>query len=103
MVHDNGIDFTGWEFQSLLENDGISPKPTTVKSPRVNAIVGRIHLTMGDMRRAANFTGLKREEYITTLLQAVSWDLSITVHAMDRYSTGHKFFGSDMILYVKAV
>ena len=39
-----------------------------------------IHLTMGVIMCTANFIGLHWKEEITTLLQAVSWTVSITVH-----------------------
>ena len=44
IVHDNGGEFIGWEFQALLTKLGIRSVPTsTVKNPQSNAIVERLH------------------------------------------------------------
>jgi transposase InsO family protein len=46
--YDNGKEFIGDEFQELLVSYDITPKPTTVKNPTAQAIVERLHLTLGD-------------------------------------------------------
>ena len=50
-IHDNGGEFTGHEFQTLLQQQGISDKPTTVKNPQANAICERMHHTMANQLR----------------------------------------------------
>ena len=37
-IHDQGTEFTGYEFQMLLQRQGIKDRPTTVKNPQANAI-----------------------------------------------------------------
>ena len=39
VIHDNGDEFIGHEFQDMLRELGITAKPTTVKNPQANAIV----------------------------------------------------------------
>ena len=56
----NVTDFTGCEFQSLLDSYGIETKPDTVKID--NSIVEIIHLTMILMMRTANLIGLHFQE-----------------------------------------
>ena len=46
MIHDNGGEFTGKEFQVLLYNLGIKPSGTTVKNPQSNAICKQMHQTV---------------------------------------------------------
>ena len=46
----------------------------------------------------ANSIGLHWQEEITIVLQAISWDLIITVHTKDGYYPGQKVFTRDMIL-----
>ena len=53
VVHDNGGEFVRYEFQELLDNYGILSMPTTVKIPRANSPVERLHLSMGDMLRTS--------------------------------------------------
>ena len=53
MIHDNGGEFIGWKFQSLLRQLlGIQSIPTTVKNPQSNAIIGKLaHQAMEDILR----------------------------------------------------
>ena len=39
IIHDNGGEFIGHEFQDMMRSLGITSKPTTVKNPQSNAIV----------------------------------------------------------------
>ena len=55
VIYDNGGEFTGCEFQELLNSYGITGIPTTVKNPQVSAFAERVHLTMGDMLRNEDF------------------------------------------------
>ena len=47
VVYDNGTKFTGHEFQELLERYGIKPVATTVRNPRSNGVIERVHLKNG--------------------------------------------------------
>ena len=55
------------------------------------------------MTRTDNFTVLRYQEEIDTLLQAVSWNLRITVHTTDGYPSAQKVFSGDMIIHVRVV
>jgi transposase InsO family protein len=57
VIFDNGNEFLGQEFQELLQSYNITAVPTTVKNPRSNGIIERVHLTMGDMLCMMTFTG----------------------------------------------
>jgi transposase InsO family protein len=48
VVHDNGTEFIGAEFQEMLSSYNIEPKCTTVKNPTANALVKRLHSTLED-------------------------------------------------------
>ena len=56
-IHDNGGEFTGNEFQELLQSYGINALSTTVKHSRANFVAERVHLTMADMLRYTIFEG----------------------------------------------
>ena len=45
-AHDNGNEFLGPEFLSMLKKNSISSVPTTVKNPQANAVVERLHQTL---------------------------------------------------------
>ena len=55
------------------------------------------------MMKKDNFTGLRWQEDITTLLQAFIWDMRITVQTKYGYYTGEKAFIRDTILELKSV
>jgi len=48
-VHDQGGEFVGIEFQTMLMNEGIKSVPSSVRNPQSNAIIECLHKTVGDM------------------------------------------------------
>ena len=50
-VHDPGGEFTGEEFQTLLENCQIKDACTSAKNPQSNTICERMHQTVGNVLR----------------------------------------------------
>jgi transposase InsO family protein len=49
---DHGSEFIGSKFQLLIkEEHGIEAKPSSKRNPQSNAILERIHQTIGDMLR----------------------------------------------------
>ncbi len=64
----------GIEFQEMLESYGIKSKLTTVKNPTANAIVERIHGTLGEQLRATIFDA-SWSNNINTLIQACAFAL----------------------------
>ncbi len=50
-VHDPGTEFTGPEFQMLLQNCCIRDVCTTAKNPQSNAVCERMHQTIGNILR----------------------------------------------------
>lgn len=54
--HNNGEDFIAEEFQELLMSYDIQSKMTTVKNPMAQALVERLHLTLGNLLCASIYT-----------------------------------------------
>ena len=50
-IHDPGGEFTGIEFQTLLENCHIRDVCTSAKNPQSNAVCERMHQTLGNVLR----------------------------------------------------
>ena len=44
VVYDQGGEFTGLEFQELLQSYGIKGKSISSKNPQSNALIERVHL-----------------------------------------------------------
>ena len=53
VIHNNGGEFTGQEFQGLLYNLAIKPSGTTVKNPQSNAICKQIHQTVATILKTS--------------------------------------------------
>jgi transposase InsO family protein len=63
VIFDNGGEFTGGEFQELLHSYGIQPVPTTVRYPKSNGVIERVHLTMAD--RHVTYNHFRRRGLVT--------------------------------------
>jgi transposase InsO family protein len=50
-VRDNGAEFTGSEFQQLLDSHGTASVATTVRNLQANSILERAHQVIGGMLR----------------------------------------------------
>jgi transposase InsO family protein len=73
------------ELQELLESYGIKPVTTTVRNPRNNGFIERVHVTTGDMLRTTTFNG---SDWLTDMqqsLDAVAW----AVHARNKPNIKH--------------
>ena len=107
-VHDPGGEFTGIEFQTLLENCQIKDVCTSAKNPQSNAICERMHQTVGNVLR----TLLHGEppQNIATAKEFVDEALSIAMHAMRvgihttlGSSPGSLVFNRDMFLNIPLI
>ena len=98
VVYDNGSEFVGFEFQELLGSYGIEAVPTTVKNPRANSPVERMHLTMAGMLRTSTpLQGYDWFSAVQHMLQAIAWAIRSTVNTAVRYTPGQMVFQRDMI------
>ena len=101
-AHDQGGEFIGPEFQRLLHDAGIASAPSIARNPQSNAIVERLHLTMGNAIRAQ----LSNETFrtLTEAENKMSEILQHTLHAIRTnpsestgFAPGSLAFGRDMI------
>ena len=59
-IHDNGGEFTGWEFQNLLRATSIKDVPTTSRNPQANAICEIMNQTVGNVLHVLLYTNTSR-------------------------------------------
>jgi hypothetical protein len=104
-IHDNGGEFTGFEFQELLETFGIKDVPTTSRNPTANAICERMHQTVGNILRTTIYTSPPHN--VTEARGLVDRALATAMHAMwSSVATtlgsapGALVFGRDMFLNI---
>jgi hypothetical protein len=95
--YDNGKEFIGEEFQELLVSYDITPKPTTVKNPTAQALVERLHLTLGDHIRTSIYSMENWQDDLNHLLQSCAWAIRTTVPSNAPHNPSQLVFGIDMI------
>ena len=81
VVFDRGTEFMS-EFSSMLEDYGIKRKPITKRNPQANAIVERIHQTIGNILRTFRVQEdeLDEEDPWGGILSATMFDKRETIH-----------------------
>jgi hypothetical protein len=107
-IHDNGGEFTGYEFQRLLERLHIKDVPITSKNPQGNSIVERMHQTVGNILRTLVHTN--PPETVENAADLVDEALATASHALRATacttlgsSPGSLVFGRDMFLDVPLI
>ena len=106
--HDNGGEFTGWEFQKLLADFGIKDVPTTSRNPAANGICERMHQTVADVLRTLVHTEAPRtlndaKLYVDQALATAAHAIRANVSSVTGYSPGSLAFHRDMLLNVPII
>ena len=98
-IFDAGGEFDNAVFRNDVCTDWfIKPEPITVRNPRANAIVERMHRVLGDMLRVQLTTAHEREDVVKELTSAAAYGIRATVHGVTKFSPGQMVFKKDMIL-----
>ena len=98
MIFDQGGEFdNAWLF-TLCKRWHIKPEPITVRNPRANAIVERLHKTMADMLRCQLVSKHDNDDPVNDMLSAAAYGIRATVHGTTRYTPSQLVFNKDMIL-----
>ena len=107
-VHDQGTEFTGYQFQRVLARHDIRSRPITTKNPQANAICERMHQTIGNNLRA--MVSLNPPEGIVTATQMVDTALAnclyvtrAAFHGSLHGTPGSLVFGREMVLDIPVI
>jgi hypothetical protein len=106
VIFDRGNEFMGHEFRTMMSVDyGIKLKPTTVRNPQANAILERVHQTLGNLIRTFELQDkyIDEDDPWAGILSAVAFALRSTYHTTLKASPGQLVFGRDMILNIKHI
>ena len=98
IIFDQGTEFDNAWLYALCKRWNIKPEPITVKNPRANAIIERLHRTLGDMLRCQLVRKHDNDDPISDLLSAAAYAIRATIHGTTRYTPGQLVFSKDMIL-----
>lgn len=106
MVLDRGTEFMA-EFSEMVEQDyGVKKKPITKRNPQANAIVERVHQTIGNMIRSFQMGSneeVDEEDPWSGILSAVAFAVRATVHSTTRATPMQLVFGRDAIFNVQHI
>jgi len=107
-VHDNGGEFVGPEFQTLMQRCNIKDVTTSAKNPQANAVCEQMHQTVGNVLRILlhgeppkNITRAK--EFIDEALSIAMHAMRAGVHTTLGSSPGSLVFNRDMFLNVPLI
>lgn len=98
VLFDSGKEFDSTVFHSLCKIWHSHPEPITVKNPRANAIVERMHQVLGDMIRVQLLRRHQKDDPIKDMCSAAAYAIRSTVHGTTLYTPGQLVFSKDMIL-----
>ena len=103
VTFDRGTEFIGIEFQKMLDDYGVKKKPITTRNPQANAIVERVHQTIGNIVRTFELQDnyLDEDDPWKGILAATAFAIRATYHTTLQKSPGQLIFGRDMIFNVQ--
>ena len=103
ITYDKGSEFIGHEFANIVKNDyGIKTKGISTRNPQANAILERVHQTIGNIIRTFELQDnyLDEEDPWTGVLSAAAFAVCATYHTTLQKTPGQLVFGRDMIMNI---
>ena len=92
------------EFAKMVRNDyRLKIKPITTRNPQANAIIERVHQTIGNIIRTFDVQSMDEKDPWSGILAATMFAVRATVHTTLQASPMQLVFGRDAILNVKHI
>jgi transposase InsO family protein len=103
IILDRGTEFMAEFARMIVEDYGIKKKPITTRNPQANAILERLHQTLGNIIRTFKVQNqdLDKDDAWTGILAASMFAIRSTVHTMLQATPTQLVFGRDAILNIK--
>jgi hypothetical protein len=100
---DRGTEFMA-EFAKMVKNDcGLKLKPITTRNPQANAIIERVHQTIGNIIGTFNVQSMDSDDPWTGMLAATMFAVRAAYHTALQASPMQLAFGRDAILNIKHI
>jgi len=100
MIFDRGSEFMA-EFAKMIKDDyGITKKPITARNPQANAIIERIHQTIGNIIRTFNIEEVDEADPWSGILAATMFAVRATYHTTTQATPMQLVFQRDAILNI---
>lgn len=103
VIFDSGGEFDNDEFHATCTTWYVKPEPITVKNPRANAIVERMHKVLGDMLRVQIASRHGQENPVRDLTSAAAYGIRATVHGVTQCTPAQLVYSKDMILRTRMI
>ena len=101
LTYDQGSEFMA-EFADMIKNDyGIKRRGATTRNPQANAIIERIHQTIGNILRTFELQDSDDKDPFAGVLAATMFAVRATVHTTLNATPSQLVFGRDAILNTK--
>ena len=101
IIFDRGTEFMG-EFRRMVQQDyGIKTRPITARNPQANAILERVHQTIGNMIRTFELQDSTKSEDLDGVLAATMFAIRATYHTTTQATPTQLVFGRDAILNIQ--
>jgi hypothetical protein len=104
LIYDSGSEFKR-NFCALCATYGVKHRPTSIKNPKVNAILERIHAVFTKMLQTAklNMAESVNASDINLFLLDTAWAICSTHHTVSTASPGAAMFGRDMLFDIQFI
>ena len=103
IVFDCGTEFMA-EFSKMYQNDyGLKRKPITTRNPQSNAIIERIHKTIGNIIRTFDVSNIVNNNPWSGILAVTMFAVRTNYHTTLQASLMQLVFGRDTILNINHV
>jgi transposase InsO family protein len=103
VTFDRGSEFIGHEFKKMLNDYRVKKTPITTRNPQANAIVERVHQTIGNIIQTFELheNYLDEDDPWKGILAATAFAIRATYHTTLQKSPGQLIFGRDMIFNIQ--
>jgi transposase InsO family protein len=108
VIHDQGGEFVGQDFQHRLEVHHIKSRPITAKNPQANSVCERMHQAIGNTLRVLSTLDPPRgvanaKQLIETAIADTVYATRCTYNSALKTTPGGLAFGRDMVLNVPLI
>jgi transposase InsO family protein len=108
VIHDQGGEFTGYEFVHRLHVHNINDRTTTAKNPQANAVCERMHEAIVNTLRVLSTMAppqgvAQAEQLVDTAIADAVYATRCTYHSVLKTTPGGLAFGRDKILNIPMI
>ena len=87
--------------EELAKGYGINKRTITTRNPQANAVLERVHQTLGNIIRTFSFEDLEEEDPWSGILSAAAFSIRATVSTTTEKSPMQLVYGRDAILNIQ--